>query len=400
MKKENLSEKLINIMRSKNYVPLSAHELALTLGLNRKDILKLKNVLAEMVKGGVVAKVKGDRYASSDELDLVSGTIDFRPSGRAYMRTAKGDIIEFRQEDTGVALHGDNVLARIIVAGKKRFGNSRGAFGKKSKKNRNIERNYFDDGTKYARVIRILERKNEKVIGTLRRSYNFWHVVPDDPKFFYDIIVADPTKSGLSPAPVENDKVVVKLNDWTQRHINPSGEIVENFGESHTPMAEYRAILSKYDLSETFPEDVEEEANNTPDFVRPKEVIGRCDMRGKFTITIDPVDAKDFDDAISLELDKDGEWEVGVHIADVSAYIPEKSALEREAFARGTSVYFTDRVVPMLPKVLSNGACSLNAGEEKATLSCFITLDADGEIVSSSIEMTTIVSKNDLFFIG
>ena len=166
-----------------------------------------------MVKGGVVAKVKGDRYASSDELDLVSGTIDFRPSGRAYMRTAKGDIIEFRQEDTGVALHGDNVLARIIVAGKKRFGNSRGAFGKKSKKNRHIERNYFDDGTKYARVIRILERKNEKVIGTLRRSYNFWHVVPDDPKFFYDIIVADPTKSGLSPAPVENDKVVVKLTE-------------------------------------------------------------------------------------------------------------------------------------------------------------------------------------------
>ncbi|MBE6412650.1 MAG: RNB domain-containing ribonuclease [Opitutales bacterium] len=398
MKKENLSEKLINIMRSKNYVPLSAHELALMLGLNRKDILKLKSVLAEMVKGGVVAKVKGDRYASSDELDLVSGTIDFRPSGRAYMRTAKGDVIEFRQEDTGVALNGDNVLARIIVAGKKRFGNARGAFGKKSKKNRYVEKNYFDDGTKYARVIRILERKNEKVIGTLRRSYNFWHVVPDDPKFFYDIIVADPAKSGLTPVPVENDKVVVKLNDWTQRHINPSGEIIENFGESHTPMAEYRAILSKYDLSETFPEDVEEEANNTPDFVRPKEVVGRCDMRGKFTITIDPVDAKDFDDAISLELDKDGEWEVGVHIADVSHYVRPNTALDKEAGKRGNSTYLVGTVIPMLPFALSNGICSLVEDQDRLVKSVFLKFDNSGNCKSARFANSVIRSVKRLSY--
>ena len=396
MNKDNLSEKLTSIMRGKNYVPLSAHELALMLGLGRKDILKLKNVLAEMVKGGVVAKVKGDRYASSDELDLVSGTIDFRPSGRAYMKTAKGDTIEFRQEDTGVALNGDKVLARIIVANNRRF--ARGAFGKKSKKNRYVEKNYFDDGTKYARVIRILERKNDKVIGTLRRSYNFWHVVPDDPKFFYDIIVADPVKSGLIPIPEENDKVVVKLNDWTQRHINPSGTIIECFGESHTPMAEYRAILSKYDLSETFPEDVETEAKNTPEFVSKKDIAGRCDMRGKFTITIDPVDAKDFDDAISLELDKDGEWEVGVHIADVSHYVRPNTALDKEAGKRGNSTYLVGTVIPMLPFALSNGICSLVEDQDRLVKSVFLKFDNAGNCKSARFANSVIRSVKRLSY--
>ena len=398
MNKDSLSEKLINIMRGKNYVPHTAHELAIMLGLNRKDILKLKGVLADMVKGGVVAKVKGDRYASSDELDLVSGTIDFRPSGRAYMKTANGDTIEFRQEDTGVALNGDKVLARIIVANRRRFANGRGAFGRKSKKQRFAEKNYFDDGTKYARVIRILERKNDKVIGTLRRSYNFWHVVPDDPKFFYDIIVADPVKSGLSPTPEENDKVVVKLNDWTQRHINPSGEVIENFGESHTPMAEYRAILSKYDLSETFPESVETEAKSTPDFVSQKEIVGRCDMRGKFTITIDPVDAKDFDDAISLELDKDGEWEVGVHIADVSHYVRPNTALDKEAGKRGNSTYLVGTVIPMLPFALSNGICSLVEDKDRLVKSVFLKFDNLGNCKSARFANSVIRSVKRLSY--
>ena len=397
MNKDNLSEKLISIMRGKNYVPHTAHELALMLGLGRKDILKLKNVLTEMVKGGVVAKIKGDKYASSDELDLVSGTIDFRPSGRAYMKTADGDTIEFRQEDTGVALNGDSVLARIIVADKRRF-NTRGAYGKKSKKQRYIERQIYDDGTKYARVIRILERKNETVIGTLRRSYNFWHVVPDDPRFFYDIIVADPVKSGLSPVPQENDKVVVKLNSWTQRHINPSGEIVENFGESHTPMSEYRAILSKYDLSETFPNDVEAEANATPEFVSRKEIAGRCDMRGKFTITIDPVDAKDFDDAISLELDEDGEWEVGVHIADVSHYVRPNSALDKEANKRGNSTYLVGTVIPMLPFALSNGICSLVEDKDRLVKSVFLKFDNAGNCKSARFANSVIRSVKRLSY--
>ncbi len=395
MNSDNISEKLISIIRGKNYVPHTAHELALKLGLGRKDILKLKNIIADMLKAGTIAKIKGDRFAALEELDLISGKIDFRPSGRAYMKTENGDTIEFRQEDTGVALNGDIVLARIVSPRRGRFVNARGAFGKKSKR-RDFYRD--DNDTKHARVVRILERKNDKIIGTLKRSYNFWHVVPDDPKFFYDIIVGDPTKSAITPTPQENDKVVVKLNEWKQRHINPSGEIQENFGESHTPMAEYKAILSKYDLSETFPENVEDEAKNAPSIVSHKDIRGRCDMRGKFTITIDPVDAKDFDDAISLTQDANGEWEVGVHIADVSYYVKRNSALDKEAARRGNSTYLVGTVIPMLPFELSNGICSLVEDEDRLVKSVFMKFDETGVCKSARFANSVIRSNKRLSY--
>ncbi len=395
MNTENISEKLATIMSAKNYVPSTVHELAFSLGLNRKDILKLKNIIADMLRAGSIAKVKGDRYAPLADLDLVSGKIEFRPSGKAKMKLADGTWLDFRPEDTGVALNGDIVLARMVLPNRGKFRRTRGAFGKKSKR-RDYDR--FDNDAKYARVVRILERKNEKVIGTLKRSYNFWHVVPDDPKFFRDIIVADPTKSGLSPIPQENDKVVVKLNEWTQRHINPSGEIIDNFGESHTPMSEYRAILSKYELSESFPESVENEAKNVPSEVSAKETRGRLDMRGIFTITIDPVDAKDFDDAISLIRDKDGDWEVGVHIADVSHYVKRNSELDKEAARRGNSTYLVGTVIPMLPFALSNGICSLVEDEDRLVKSVFMKFDENGVCKSARFANSVIRSVKRLSY--
>ncbi len=395
MNTDNISEKLATIMSAKDYVPSTAHELAFTLGLSRKDILKLKNIIADMLRAGTIAKVKGDRYAPLADLDLASGKIEFRPSGKAKMKLADGTWLEFRPEDTGVALNGDIVLARIVPPNRKRFGNARGAFGKKSRRR---EYDRYDDDTKYARVVRILERKNDKIIGTLKRSYNFWHVVPDDPKFFRDIIVADSAKSGLSPAPKENDKVVVKLNDWTQRHINPSGEITDNFGESHTPMAEYRAILSKYELSESFPESVENEAKNAPSEVSAKDIRGRLDMRGTFTITIDPEDAKDFDDAISLTRDDNGEWEVGVHIADVSYYVKRNSELDKEAARRGNSTYLVGTVIPMLPFPLSNGICSLVEDEDRLVKSVFMKFDANGVCKSARFANSVIRSFKRLSY--
>lgn len=392
MNTENISEKLKNLMRGKNYVPSTAHEIALELGLGRKDVLKLKNLLAGMSKNGKIARVKGDRYGALEELDLASGTIEFRPSGRAHMRMPDGTSVEFKPEDTGVALDGDKILARITPVGRGRFGNARGAFGKRRKPDFK-----GDDGKKYARVVRILERKTYKVVGTLRRSYNFWHVVPDDPKFFYDVIVADPKKSGISPVPAENDKVVVRLNEWTQRHINPSGEIIESLGESHTPMAEYRAIIVKYDLSETFPDNVLAEVAKVPQKVSPKERAGRCDMRGKFTITIDPEDAKDFDDAISLER-VGNDWEVGVHIADVSHYVRKNSALDKEAEARGNSTYLVGTVIPMLPFELSNGICSLVEDEDRLAKSVFMKFGKNGECKSARFANSVIRSSKRLSY--
>ncbi len=398
MNAENISEKLMEIMRGKNYVPRTVHEIASELKLDRKDVLKLKKILADMVRCGTVARVKGDRYGALEELDLVSGTIDFRSSGRASMLLADGTGVEFRPEDTGVALNGDKVLARILPNTAGRLARAQGrAFGQK--RNRKFrEKPDTDLGVKkYARVVRVLERRNQKVVGTLRRSYNFWHVVPDDPKFFYDIIVADPKKSGLVPVPEENDKVVVKLNEWHQRHINPSGEVVEALGESHTPMAEYRAILVKYDLSETFPQGVVAELGAIPSEVTKKDIAGRCDMRGKFTITIDPEDAKDFDDAISLVRDSEG-WELGVHIADVSYYVRPNTAIDREAEARGNSTYLVGTVLPMLPFELSNGICSLVEDTDRLVKSVFMRFDDTGARKSVRFANSVIRSSKRLSY--
>lgn len=384
-------------MRAKNYVPRTAHEMAQTFGFDRKDVLKLKKTLADMVKNGTIAKVKGDRYGGLEDLDLVSGIIDFRPSGRAFMKLADGSTVEFRPEDTGVSLNGDKVLARIIPDDRRRFAGSRGAFGKKSKRQRTEKAYVADSENKYGRVIRILERKNAKVVGTLRRSYHFWHVVPDDPRFFYDIIVGDPQKSAALPVPVENDKVVVRMNEWTQRHINPSGEIVDNLGESHTPMAEYKAILVKYDLSETFPPNVVNEVDRVPSEVSKKDIDGRCDMRGKFTVTIDPEDAKDFDDAISIEQDAQG-WEIGVHIADVSYYVRQNSAIDKEAQARGNSTYLVGTVLPMLPFELSNGICSLVEDKDRLVKSVFMRFDDNGECKSARFANSVIRSDKRLSY--
>ncbi len=392
MNKGILAEELIKLMKMRSYAPMTLPELGMSLGLERKDLPALRKTVAEMLNSGSIAKVKGDRYGASDDLDLVSGIIDFRQSGWALLHSPNGKIIaEIMPEDTSVALNGDKVLARILH----RSFNPRDRFERRRKKDSKQFNNSYEK--KYAKVIRILQRHNETVVGTLKRSYNFWHIVPDDPRFFYDIIVADPTKSSVIPTPKEDDKVLVKINEWTQRHINPSGEIVECFGKSHTPMAEYKAILSKYKLEETFPATVMGEVEKIPQSVSSKDIEGRLDMRDKFTITIDPVDARDFDDAISLHR-QDNSWIVGVHIADVSHYVRPNSAIDREARKRGNSTYLTGTVIAMLPFALSNGICSLVEDEDRLVKSVFLSYDASGDCKSVSFANSVIRSNKRLSY--
>ena len=361
-------------MKSRAYAPMTLPELGMSLGLERKDLSTLRKVVAELLKTGSVAKVKGDRYGASDDLDLVSGIVEFRQSGWAFLRSADGrTIAEITPEDTGVALNGDKILARILH----RSFNPRDKY-RSARRAKDVKQFNATYEKKYAKVIRILERTNQTVVGTLRRSYNFWHIVPDDPRFFYDVIVADPTHSQVQPLPKENDKVLVRLNEWQQRHINPSGEIIENFGQSHTPMAEYKAILSKYHLDESFPPTVMAEVEKIPQIVSERDVVGRFDARDKFTITIDPEDARDFDDALSLHRDENG-WVVGVHIADVSYYVRNNSAIDKEARKRGNSTYLVGTVIPMLPFPLSNGICSLVENEDRLVKSVFLSFDASGD---------------------
>lgn len=387
--KSDIRKDLLDFMKSKSYTPLTLPQIATALGLSRKACAPLRKAMDSLIADGTAAKVKGDRYGLSGDLNLLAGTIAFRQRGGAFLDVPGSDErIEIRPEDTGVALNSDKVLARLLPES---FKPRRGRNGRR-------DWNAANYGVRYAKVIRILERANSKVVGTLRRSYSFWHVVPDDPKFFYDVIVSDPAKSGVVPPPKENDKVVVRLNEWVQKHMNPTGEIVENLGESPTPMAEYRSILVKYDLSETFPEDVEKCADSVPSEVSARDISGRFDARSIPTITIDPEDAKDFDDAISLRPAEGGNYEVGVHIADVSKYVKLSSPLDREAAKRGNSTYLVGTVIPMLPFKLSNGICSLVEDEDRLVKSVFLTVSPNGNILGAHFANSVIRSSKRLSY--
>lgn len=387
--KSDIRKDLLDFMKSKSYTPLTLPQIATALGLSRKACAPLRKAMDSLIADGTAAKVKGDRYGLSGDLNLLAGTIAFRQRGGAFLDVPGSDErIEIRPEDTGVALNSDKILARLLPES---FKPRRGRNGRR-------DWNAANYGVRYAKVIRILERANSKVVGTLRRSYSFWHVVPDDPKFFYDVIVSDPAKSGVVPPPKENDKVVVRLNEWVQKHMNPTGEIVENLGESHTPMAEYRSILVKYDLSETFPEDVEKCADSVPSEVSARDISGRFDARSIPTITIDPEDAKDFDDAISLRPAEGGNYEVGVHIADVSKYVKLSSPLDREAAKRGNSTYLVGTVIPMLPFKLSNGICSLVEDEDRLVKSVFLTVSPNGNILGAHFANSVIRSSKRLSY--
>lgn len=389
--KSDIRKDLLDFMKSKSYTPLTLPQIATALGLSRKACAPLRKAMDSLIADGTAAKVKGDRYGLSGDLNLLAGTIAFRQRGGAFLDVPGSDErIEIRPEDTGVALNSDKVLARLLPDS---FKPRRGRNGRRDWNAAN-----YGEKVRYAKVIRILERANSKVVGTLRRSYSFWHVVPDDPKFFYDVIVSDPAKSGVVPPPKENDKVVVRLNEWVQKHMNPTGEIVENLGESHTPMAEYRSILVKYDLSETFPEDVEKCADSVPSEVSTRDISGRFDARSIPTITIDPEDAKDFDDAISLRPAEGGNYEVGVHIADVSKYVKLSSPLDREAAKRGNSTYLVGTVIPMLPFKLSNGICSLVEDEDRLVKSVFLTVSPNGNILGAHFANSVIRSSKRLSY--
>ena len=233
-------------------------------------------------------------------------------------------------------------------------------------------------GRREGRVIRILERAHDTIVGTLQHSRNFYYVVPDDPRIVHDVYVQVPPRAALPKVPTRGDKVVVRLEAWESRHVYPEGDIIELLGPASAPGVDMLSIIRKYHLPTDFPRDVLDEVNRISETVDARKLDGREDLRKKFIITIDPDDARDFDDAIQIEKIDNGGWQLGVHIADVAAYVEPGSALDREARRRGNSVYLPDRVIPMLPERLSNGVCSLNPGVDRLTHSVFINFDKNG----------------------
>ncbi len=391
-----LRPQLLQLFRTKDYVPMRREEIFAVLKLGAKEIKGAHSLLDQMLERGEIARLKKDKLCIPDDADLVSGRIMFRQNGAATLipesTTGKpsgpGAGYPVAVEDTSVSLHADQVLARIIQRPKQ------SAFRGKSR-----QRPTYDPNEKpNVKVIRILKRAREAIPGTLEKGRHTFYVVPDDPRITQDILVPEPANCGIKPIPTVGDKVVVKLLEWKQRHLNPEGEITEVLGRTHEPDAEFKAILFKYNLDPQFPAAVEKQTEAIPDHVRKQDTEGRQDCRDIFTFTIDPDDAKDFDDAISVEELDGGKTRVGVHIADVSAYVKPGTPLDVEAQERGNSTYLVGTVIPMLPHALSNGLCSLVEAQDRLTKTCFITFSPEAEVLEVNFANTVICSNKRLTY--
>jgi ribonuclease R len=345
-------EQLLAFMREKAYKPLTAAELVAALEI--EDIKSFLELLNELEQEGAIVLTKKHKYGLTEKMGLLSGRIQGHPKGFGFFipDLANHPDVFINPEDLNGALHHDRVIVRLNKAAE---GGSR------------------PEGE----VVRILQRANKTIVGVFQKSKSYGFVVPDDKRFNLDVYIsADDIGEAKN-----GDKVVVEITSWPQKRHNPEGRIIEVLGQAGAPGVDVLSIIRKYQLPEDFPTEVLREADKLPEQVRETDLTGRRDLRHIKMVTIDGADAKDLDDAVSIVRLSNGNYKLGVHIADVSYYVREGSILDKEAYNRGTSVYLVDRVIPMLPKKLSNGICSLNAGVDRLAMTAEMEINAQGEVV-------------------
>ncbi len=384
MKSDNqqLREQILRLLSAPKYRPLDKLELGKALGRKSGVRMGLNEVLRQLEQSGEIARIRKNRYVLPSEADLVTGTLHVHQAGYAFLSTGKpGEQDLFiAAENTGTAMHGDKVVARITrderysraKSGRERTGGPRDSHPR-------TRARFASSGLCSSRKTsstssRMILASSTTFTSRFRRSRR----------------CRRPRARG--------DKVVVRLETWESRHVNPEGQIIEILGPSSAPGVDMLSIIRKYHLPTEFPKEVLEEAQKIPETVGEEMFEGREDLRDQFIVTIDPDDARDFDDAINVERIPGGGWNLGVHIADVSAYVKPGAALDREAYKRGNSVYLPDRVIPMLPERLSNGVCSLNPGVNRLTHSVFIQFTKDGRTKSSRFARTVIRSARRLTY--
>jgi len=357
--------------------PLDKIEISKALDLPPTRRSKLSDLLRQMELDGDIARIRKDRYIIPKEADLFTGVIQFHANGGAHVLNEKAGEPDLyvSSDNSFTAMHGDKVVARVVTEGPREWVPGRPA-------------------RREGRVIRILHRENETVVGTLQKSKNFFYLVADDPRFTHNLYLQAPVPPLYANV---GDKVVARLDAWPSRHVNPEGHIIEVLGPVGKPGVDMLSIIRKHRLPTQFPEDVLREADTVLPEVSPREAAKREDLRETFIFTIDPDDARDFDDAINVERTVHG-WRVGVHIADVSHYVRPKTALDREATVRGNSVYLADRVIPMLPEALSNGICSLKPDVDRLAFSVFAEITEAGRIQSVRFAKTVIRSAARLTY--
>ncbi|PYL43643.1 MAG: ribonuclease R [Verrucomicrobia bacterium] len=372
-----IREQVLALLSRKDYRPLNKIDIARKLGLTASERVALRKILRELERAGEIARIRKNRFVLPAEADLVAGKLSIHQAGYGFLipETPGEPDIFIAAENIGTAMHGDRVVARI--SRDEPYGRIK--------------------GRREGRVIRILERAHDTIVGTLQRSRNFYYVVPDDPRFVHDIYVRPERDQRLGTSASVGDKVVVRMEPWESRHVNPEGEIIEVLGPASAPGIDMLSIIRKYHLPAEFPKDVLDQAERISENIDARQLEEREDLRNEFIVTIDPDDARDFDDAIQVEKTGSG-WRLGVHIADVATYVRPGSALDREARQRGNSVYLPDRVIPMLPERLSNGVCSLNPGVDRLTHSVFIHFDKYGVVKSARFAHSVIRSAHRLTY--
>lgn len=351
-------ERILAYMESEGYVPIKRRDMRAMLSVPQEDREKFESLINELIAEGRVFETKKGKLASPKDLQMATGTFIGHARGFGFVTPdAGGEDIFIPASETMGAMQKDRVLYKVLHKAEK---------GKKA------------DGV----IVRILERGQQRIVGTFEAgSKGYGFVVADDKKIAKDIFISRENTKGA----VTGHKVVVEITDYGEDRRNPEGKVIEILGHINDPGVDILSVIRRYELAVEFPEEVYAEIEHLGTEVAEADKKGREDLRDLLTITIDGADAKDLDDAVSLKRLGNGNFELGVHIADVSHYVRENTALDKEAYARGTSVYLVDRVIPMLPHKLSNGICSLNPHVDRLALSCLMEVNGRGEVVSHRI---------------
>jgi ribonuclease R len=366
---DDLEGRVIAALATSNRGPLKTKELARSLGIPAADYRRFRRLLTGLERAGKIYRVRGHRYAVSDTLDLVTGTLSVTRNGDGFVRPGPpGEDVFVPSQRLATAMDGDRVVTRIE---RRPRGRSR-------------------EGS----VIRILDRARETVVGTFHRGRRFSHVVPLDVRLTQDVVVAHGDEGDAE----DGEVVVVRIVSYGEGRVSPAGSIERVLGPLSDPGVDVLAVAYGYGLSLEFTPEVTAAAEAAANGGTADPGPDRVDRRDLLCFTIDPADAKDHDDALSLAELKDGFAEVGVHIADVSHFVRPDTPVDVEAMDRGTSVYLVDRTIPMLPAVLSNDVCSLRRGEPRFAVSLFMTLDPLGQVASRRYERTVIRCREALSY--
>ncbi|WP_448535234.1 ribonuclease R [Pseudothermotoga sp.] len=364
---DDLKREILSLFEADSKYTLKAIYKALK--VKSKDEKRMvRDTIKQLLEEGELIRDGKGYYHSAESSNLVAGIIEFSRRGTiAFVTTDQGQEIAVPAELASNAMHGDKVLVEIVG------------------KWRNLP---------MGRVTRVLKRGKEKIVGVfeVRRTRGF--VIPDDPKIIHDFYVPVECINGARP----HQRVIAKITKWPRKGKDPEACIEIVLGNADDPKTDVPAVMAKYDLTDRFPDEVLAELEQLPDDVRREDIEGRLDLRDEIVFTIDGEDAKDFDDAVSIKKLPRGRYSLGVHIADVSHYVKENTALDKEAFRRGTSVYLLDTVVPMLPFKLSNNLCSLMEDKDRLTFTVEMIIDREGRVLDFNVAPSVIKSKKRLTY--